>query len=91
MSVKEYNDYSNQASSGFGFGYFIKNFQIYFVRVESPVYDKLKRGDKILKIDNKDVTEELIKTASKNEGVESIFHVDRAGCEARYSSDTYRV
>ena len=79
MTVKEYNDYSNQASSGFGFGYFIKNFQIYFVRVESPVYDKLKRGDKILKIDNKDVTEELIKTASKNEGVESIFHVDRAG------------
>jgi len=81
MSVKEYNDYSNQGASGFGFGYVVSNFQVYFVRVDSPVYGKLLRGDIILKIDGNDINSNLITQASKNDGVESIFTVDRNGTQ----------
>lgn len=80
MTQQEYEDYANQKTAGFGFGY-TADFVVYLVRINAPVYEKLFRGDQILEINGEAVTNTLVSRASKNLNVSSIFTVLRDGSE----------
>ena len=80
MTHQEYEDYANQKTAGFGFGY-RSDFFIYLVRINAPAYQKLFRGDEILEIDGEAVTTALLKQASENLNVSSTFTVMRDGSE----------
>jgi hypothetical protein len=80
MTQKEYEDYSNQKTTGFGFGYTV-DFTIYMVRIDAPAWNKLLRGDKILEINGESATKENIAEASQNLNVATTFTVLRAGTE----------
>ena len=76
MTAKEYDNFVNQKTEGFGFGY-TKNFIVFLVRIDSPVYGKLFRGDQIIQIDGEEVTKSLIKSSSTQLNKTSIFTVLR--------------
>jgi len=76
MTKKEYEDFVNQKTAGFGFGY-TRDFTLYIVRIDAPAYNKLFRGDKILKVNNQTVSRESIATASSNIGQKTYFTVLR--------------
>lgn len=78
MTQQEYEDYSNQLTSGFGFGY-TSDFFIYLVRINAPAYGLLFRGDQILEINGEAVTDTLIKQASDNLNVPTTFTLLRDG------------
>ncbi|MEA3433952.1 MAG: S41 family peptidase [Campylobacterota bacterium] len=80
MTQQEYEDYANQKTAGFGFGY-TSDFVVYLVRINAPVYEKLFRGDKILEINGEAVTNTLVSQASQNLNVSSTFTVLRDGSE----------
>jgi hypothetical protein len=80
MTQQEYEDYANQKTAGFGFGY-TNDFFIYLVRINAPAYGKLFRGDKILEINGEAVTTMLISQASQNLNVSSTFTLLRDGNE----------
>lgn len=80
MTQDEYENYNNQKTTGFGFGY-RSDFIIYLVRINAPVYELLYRGDQILEINGEAVTDALIKEASQNLNTSSIFTVLRDGSE----------
>jgi len=80
MTQQEYDDYANQKTSGFGFGY-TSDFQIFLVRINAPAYGLLFRGDEILEIDGEPVTTTLLTEASQNHGTPTIFTVLRNGTE----------
>ena len=80
MTQQEYEDYSNQKTAGFGFGY-TSDFVVYLVRINAPVYGLLFRGDQILEINGEAVTSTLVSQASKNLNVSSTFTVLRDGSE----------
>ena len=44
LTEQEYEDMVNQKTEGFGFGY-TDGFQIYLVRIDSPAWGHLQRGD----------------------------------------------
>ena len=78
LTQAQYEDMVNQKTAGFGFGY-KSDFTIYMVRIDSPAWDKLQRGDKILEINGAAVTNETIAAASNNLGVATTFKVLRVG------------
>jgi hypothetical protein len=80
MTQEEYENYNNQKTAGFGFGY-RSDFTIYLVRINAPVYDLLYRGDQILEVNGEAVTSTLIKEASQNLNTSSTFTVLRDGFE----------
>ena len=80
MTQQEYEDYANQKTAGFGFGY-TADFVVYLVRINAPVYEKLFRGDKILEINGEAVTNTLVSQASQNLNVNSTFTILRDGNE----------
>ena len=80
MTAQEYEDNVNQTTTGFGIGY-RSDLSIYLVRIESPAYGKLFRGDKILEINSKPATHELLIEASQNIGKETLFTVLRGSEE----------
>ena len=80
MTQQKYEDYSNQKTSGFGFGY-RSDFFIYLVRINAPAYQLLYRGDEILEINGEAVTSLLIKVASDNLNTPTTFTLLRDGSE----------
>lgn len=84
MTDQEYEDFANQSTAGFGFGY-TSDLIIFLVRINAPAYGKLFRGDKILEINSKAATQELISQASNNIGHETIFTVLRGAQEVQIS------
>ncbi len=80
MTQQEYEDYANQKTAGFGFGYTL-DFVVYLVRINAPVYGLLFRGDQILEINGEAVTNTLVSQASQNLNVSSTFTVLRDGSE----------
>ncbi len=80
MTQQEYNDYTNQKTVGFGFGY-TADFFIYLVRINAPAYGKLFRGDQIIEINGEAVTQLLISQVSQNLNTPSTFTVLRDGSE----------
>lgn len=80
MTQDEYENYNNQKTEGFGFGY-RSDFTIYLVRINAPVDGLLYRGDQILEVNGEAVTNSLIKEASQNLNTSSTFTVLRDGSE----------
>lgn len=78
MTQQEYEDYTNQKTTGFGFGY-TDDFFIYLVRISSPAYGKLFRGDQILEINAEAASQPLIDQASQNLNVPTVFTLLRNG------------
>jgi len=76
MTAHEYDNFVNQKTEGFGFGY-KDNFIVFLVRINSPVYGKLFRGDQIIQIDGEEVSQSLIKSLSTQLNKTSIFTVLR--------------
>lgn len=79
MTKSEYNDYASQKTAGFGFGYTSTDFRVYRVLIDSPVYGKLKRGDKILQVNGTDVNNTVLSDTSHNLGVAAEFTLLRDG------------
>ena len=80
MTQQEYENYANQKTVGFGFGY-TPDFVVYLVRINAPVYGLLFRGDQILEINGEAVTNTLVSQASQNLNINSTFTVLRDGSE----------
>jgi len=80
MTQEEYEDFANQKTAGFGFGY-TSDFHIFLVRINAPAYNYLFRGDQILEINAEPVTHALISEASQNLNTPTIFTVLRDGIE----------
>jgi len=76
MTKQQYEDYVNQKTSGFGFGY-AQDFTIYMVRIDSPAYNKLLRGDIITHVNGQAATQNNIARASANAGQQTTFTVNR--------------
>jgi len=80
LSQKEYEDFANQKTQGFGFG-FDTNFRLFIVRINAPAYEKLFRGDKLLEINGQPITLENLSQASENINVQTTFTLLRNGVE----------
>ena len=80
MTAQQYEDTSNQKTIGFGFGY-NSDFSIFLVRIEAPAYGKLFRGDKILEVNGKAVSDSNIANASQNINVSTAFTVLRGSSQ----------
>ncbi len=80
ITAQEYEDYANQKTIGFGFGY-TNGFKIFFVRIDAPAWNKLKRGDEIIEINGEPVNDSNIADASQNVNVSTTFTVLREGNE----------
>jgi len=79
MTQQQYENYVNQQTAGFGFGYRQENFTIYMVRIDAPAWNKLQRGDRIIAINDQPVSHTLLQEASQALGEESLFTVEREG------------
>ena len=77
LTQQQYEDFANQKTVGFGFG-FTSDFQIFLVRIDSPAYGKLQRGDKIIQVDGEEVNSSLISESSKNIHKPTTFSVLRS-------------
>lgn len=80
MTAQEYEDFANQSTSGFGFGY-TSDLTIYLVRINAPAYGKILRGDRILEVNSAPATQALIMEASGNVGQKTLFTVLRGAQE----------
>ncbi|PHS37674.1 MAG: hypothetical protein COB07_09980 [Sulfurovum sp.] len=80
MTQEEYENYNNQKTAGFGFGY-KSDFTIYLVRINAPAYELLYRGDEILEINGQEVTSTLIKESSDDLNTATTFTLLRDGSE----------
>lgn len=80
MTRKEWENYSRQKTQGFGFSY-TQSYRIVVVLIDSPVYNKLQRGDVLLEIDGKPVTQSAIKDASHQLNTPVTFKILRGTSE----------
>ena len=78
MTAQEYDNFINQTTAGFGFGY-TQDYTIYIVRIGAPAWQKLQRGDKLISVNGMPVSDAKIRTASKSLGTETTFTLDRNG------------
>ncbi len=78
LTEEEYENFANQQTIGFGFGY-TSDLQIFLVRIDSPAYGKLQRGDQIVEVNQQSATSTLIKEASQNVDQATQFKVIRNG------------
>jgi len=73
LTKQQYENYVNQKTAGFGFGYTTDDFIIYLVRIGAPAYKKLFRGDKLLEVNGEEASRENISAAGKNLNVPTTF------------------
>ncbi|HHH37351.1 MAG TPA: PDZ domain-containing protein, partial [Epsilonproteobacteria bacterium] len=79
LTRQDYDNFSIQRTSGFGFGY-TDDLTVYLVRLGSPAEAAgLLRGDKIVSINGQTATEERLLQASAALGQQTRFTVDRFG------------
>ena len=78
QTYQEYEDFSNQKSTGsFGF-YYGNNFQVLNIVLDSPAYKSgLKRGDIITQINDQNISDEVLLNAKANLNIASKFKVIR--------------
>ncbi|MEA2047169.1 MAG: S41 family peptidase [Campylobacterota bacterium] len=81
MTTEQYEDFANQKTIGFGFGYESETFTIYLVRIDSPAYGNLFRGDTILEVNGIAATPALISEASQSVNMETTFTLLRESQE----------
>jgi hypothetical protein len=80
ITEQAYEDFVNQKTEGFGFGY-TPEFSIFFVRIGAPAYGKLFRGDKILEINGNPASKANLTQARNIIGVPTRFTVLRESKE----------
>lgn len=80
LTAQEYENFVNQKTAGFGFSY-SSDFTLSLVRIDAPAYNKLFRGDKLLRVNGSTVTQENIAAASSNLDQLTNFSVLREGIE----------
>ncbi|HHD78541.1 MAG TPA: hypothetical protein ENK98_02705, partial [Epsilonproteobacteria bacterium] len=80
LTSEEYDNFVNQKTEGFGFG-FTPEFNIFLVRIGSPAYGKLFRGDKIISINGNLASTQALKSAKEKLGTPTTFTVLRNGQE----------
>jgi len=80
MNTDEYENFVNQKTEGFGFGY-TPDFVVFLVRIGSPAYGKLHRGDKIIGINNELASAAAIYEEGQKLGTSTTFTVLRNGSE----------
>jgi len=85
MTAQEYEDFANQKTIGFGFAYESTNLTLFLVRIDSPAYGKLFRGDKVLEVNGVSATPALISAASQNINMLTTFTVLRGSDELEVS------
>lgn len=73
---EEYNNFTNQKTAGFGFG-FTPEFTVFLVRIGAPAYHKLYRGDKILQIDGEPASRTNLTRAKNNTTSPTTFTILR--------------
>jgi len=78
VTAQEYEDFLNQETAGFGFGY-LSDFTIFMVQLGSPSEGKLFRGDRIVEINGQPVSSELLQTLRERTGTVATFTVIRDG------------
>ena len=78
ITAQEYENVVNQETAGFGFRYNL-DMVISSVRINSPAYMNLSRGDKILLINGQEANYNTIASAGQNLNTPSTFTVLRAG------------
>ncbi|WP_295420718.1 S41 family peptidase [Sulfurovum sp.] len=78
MTSQQYEDFVNQRTTGFGFGY-TQDLQIFLVRIGAPAYGKLQRGDQIMQINGQEASTSLLREASQNLNAAATFTVLRNG------------
>jgi hypothetical protein len=78
LTQNEYEALANQKTEGFGFGY-MPGFKIYLVRIDSPAWGKLQRGDQIIEVNGENASDENIHAASQNLYKETTFTLLRDG------------
>ena len=78
LSMEEFEAFLNQESVGFGIG-LTSNFEISFVLIGAPAYHKLYRGDKIIKINGKDISMSHLKNTAQKLNRPTTFTVARKG------------
>jgi len=78
MSKEAYQKYSEQKTSGFGIGY-RDDLRIFVVLIDSPAYNKLRRGDIIEKINGEAANTSLIHAASESLDTPTRFGIIRDG------------
>jgi C-terminal processing protease CtpA/Prc len=81
LTEDEYEAIANQKTVGFGFAYNYNKdvFKIYFVRIGSPAWGKLQRGDEIIEVNGEAASDENIHAASQRLDVATTFTVLRKG------------
>jgi len=78
LTAQEYNQMTEDKTEGFGFG-FTPEFKVFLVRIDSPAYGVLQRGDTILEVNGEPVSADAIIQAKKRLGKPSTFTVSRNG------------
>ncbi len=78
ITQQKYEEIANQKTAGFGFGY-VAGFKVYLVRIDSPAWGKLQRGDEIVEVNGEAANDENIHAASRNLNVATTFTVLRNG------------
>ncbi len=77
LTQQEYEAMQNQETKGFGF-FYNQNYEILNVIDGSPAQNKLQRGDRILKINDQNITYETLLSA-KESGASTLFTLLRDG------------
>ena len=78
ITAQEYENFVNQETAGFGFGY-LADYTIYMVHLGSPAEGKLRRGDRIVEVNGQPVSYDLLQSLRSQTGVAATFTVIRAG------------
>ena len=78
LNQEQFDAMINQKTAGFGIG-FTPALEIFFVRIGSPAYGKLYRGDKIILVNGESATSSSIVQASQNHNRATTFSVLRNG------------
>jgi len=76
LSREEFAQFLSQTDGGFGIG-FRSDMRVKFVRIQSPAWGKIKRGDILLKINTQTATPETLRQASRQLGTPARFLLRR--------------
>ena len=74
---EEYENRANQTTGGFGFRFIYDDFTIIETLIDSPAYNNLFRGDKILNLNGKKISYEAIREVSQDFYTPANFIVNR--------------
>ena len=78
LSREDFAHFLNQTGGGFGIGY-RSDMRVKFVRIGAPAWEKIQRGDTLLKINGHTATPETLRDAARHIGTSAHFTLRRHG------------